>query len=143
MSYKYFPKPYDELFAREPDSQDNPYFVIEHILYCREQGEREDWHDEYINKILIGLLHGNIEAELGANTGGRGSDLAKWTTYHERIDMFMDGVQHENEGYKFNEKGGVAEQLSKEYGLEVQSVKDIFYKKGQLPSKRRTRKTDK
>lgn len=141
---KLFPMVDEELLNREPDSQDNPYFVMEHILACREHGlDDEEWHDEYTDKVLTGFLKDSLDTELGISKGtGKNSDHYQWTEFHRKVDMLLEAAHLEDEGLKFT--SDIATHLADKYNYkDVQSVINIFYKKGQLPSKRRTRKAGK
>jgi len=141
---KLFPMVDEELLSREPDSQDNPYFVMEHILACREQGlDDEEWHEDYIDKVLTGVLKDSLDTELGVSKGtGKNSDRYRWTEFHRKIDMLLEAAHLEDKSLNFT--GDIATLLADKYDYkDVQSIRDIFYKKGQLPSKRRTLKTGK
>jgi len=93
-----FPMVDEELLNREPDGEDNPLFVLEHILACREAGEDnwEEWHDDYIDRLLLGFLTGTIDSELGLFKGkGTDGDRARWNQYHEKLDMLFYSYEAE------------------------------------------------
>jgi len=112
--YKTAPRCHQEFNDRLPDEYDNPFAVIEHIMYCRVMaGEIEDWHDEYINRILDGLLSGNLNSELGIENPGRRQgtyDIWKEDVLTEHMIMNANklnldwdiplGGQNEEKGYK-------------------------------------------
>ena len=152
MSKKYFPEYVfpmvdDELLKREPDGQDNPYFIMEHILACRKSGVVEDWHEDYIDKILAGILKDSIDTELGIYKGkGKDSDRYRWRQYHEKIDMNLDAHRLYEVGRKFDpykgyeslsHKGidGMYVTLGEIYGITKSTIKSIF-DKSKLPPKR-------
>jgi len=111
--YKTVPRYHHEFNNRLPDEYDNPFAVMEHIMYCRVMsGSTEDWHDEYINRILDGLLSGDL-AELGIeNPGRRQGTHDKWKEDVLTEHMIMNarklnldwgiplGGQDEEKGYK-------------------------------------------
>ena len=72
---------HQELTEREPNEDDNPYDVIQHILDCRVHAPdlHQEWHEEYINRVLFGLHSGKLNRLLGIETGdGGGGHIKEW-----------------------------------------------------------------
>jgi hypothetical protein len=152
MTHKDFPMPDDELFNREPNDEDNPYFIMEHILACREHEHGDDcweeWHDDYINKMLRAFLTEDDENYVydkldiyRTKKGGKIGDFHRWVeyrrNYQKKINMFLDSVHLEDKGVKFYAKGGIMEQLAKNYPYAASSIRDLLKTElGKAPTKR-------
>jgi len=153
MSGNYFPEYVfpmvdKELLNREPDERDNPYFLLEHILACREQGlDSEEWHDTYIDKALLGALKNDVDTELDVYHGtGKDGDRYRWREHHRMVDVILDAYRQYKNGNEFeddpeymslNLKGvrGIYEVVSIIHGIKAGTVKNIF-DISKLPPKR-------
>jgi len=124
-----FPKLDDELLKREHNNEDNPYFIIEHILACREKGDKywEEWHDWYIDDLLRGFFKEDDKKSNYNKFGiyspneSRTGDIYRWREYHRAAQMkrVMSRVRGGmiQDGVKLTGEGGIAETLAKHFGL--------------------------
>jgi hypothetical protein len=129
MRYYPFPRFHWEFTQREPNENDNPYFIIEHILACRVfHADIEEWHERYITRILSGLLNGDVEAELNVSSG-RAGDYFKWVQDCRKSEMSGQAHADEDEGYILNRtsEDGVIEQLAKMYNKSPATIRETLY----------------